>query len=276
MTMHTGTRVLGYSFGIALSALTLAACGDSSTDTASDSNASETSQQSTTATTTPATSSSSGTSSSGASSSGSQGETSTTVGPGTSTTAGETSSTTVGPGTSSPTTTITTEATTSSETTGKTTGDSGGLCSDEGASCAEGELCCDGLDCCAGVPVPEGQEFCSNNCPISDRNRKRDFAPVDVDEVLERVAALPITTWSYKHQDRAVRHIGPMAQDFKAAFQVGATDRMIFQIDADGVSLAAVQALHKRVEKLDAENAALRDTVSQLTRRLDALEAAAR
>src|SRR5215216_1770278 len=58
----------------------------------------------------------------------------------------------------------------------------------------------------------------------SDRRKKTGFAVVDTTEVLERVAELPITTWSYLSQDPAVRHIGPMAQDFHAAFEVGEDD----------------------------------------------------
>jgi hypothetical protein len=136
-----------------------------------------------------------------------------------------------------------------------------------------GEACCNGLDCCAGIPVPPGKEFCSNNCPISDRNAKADFRPIDVQDVLARVAALDITTWRYKKDTADVRHLGPMAQDFKAAFGLGDTDRMIFPLDATGVSLAAIQALHQRLGAAEAENDALRDRLGRLERRLAELEA---
>ena len=39
--------------------------------------------------------------------------------------------------------------------------------------------------------------------------------------VLRKVVALPIATWNYKSQDAAIRHMGPMAQDFHAAFGLG-------------------------------------------------------
>lgn len=55
----------------------------------------------------------------------------------------------------------------------------------------------------------------------SDRNVKEHFAPVDVQQILETVATLPITSWNYKEENSSVRHIGPMAQDFAAAFGVG-------------------------------------------------------
>jgi predicted nucleic acid-binding Zn ribbon protein len=152
----------------------------------------------------------------------------------------------------------------------------GGECQLQGETCASGETCCEGLECCVGVPIPRGQEFCSNNCPISDRNRKRDFEAVDAEAILAKVAALPITTWSYTFEDPAIRHIGPMAQDFAAAFEVGATDTMIFQLDADGVALASIQALHGEVEGLRAENESLHRTLAELQARLDRLERRAR
>ena len=152
-------------------------------------------------------------------------------------------------------------------------GDTGGMCSNQGESCANGEPCCGNLDCCQGVPVPPGQEFCSNMCPISDRNQKFGFQSVDPQWVLDQVSELPITTWSYKSgKDDFARHIGPMAQDFQAAFDVGATDLSIFQVDADGVSLAAIQALDAKVDSLEAENARLRATLRELEERLAKLE----
>jgi hypothetical protein len=88
----------------------------------------------------------------------------------------------------------------------------------------------------------------------SDRNLKTDVARIDDAAVLDKVAALPIERWSYK-SERGVRHVGPMAQDFYAAFGVGEDDKHITSIDEDGVALAAIKALHARVGELHAENA---------------------
>jgi hypothetical protein len=112
----------------------------------------------------------------------------------------------------------------------------------------------------------------STQCPRSDRNLKEDLRPVDGAAVLETLARVPITTWRYRDDATGTRHIGPMAQDFKAAFGVGQSERFIFQVDADGVALAGVQALHARVRQLQEDNASLRETVGALQRRLDALE----
>jgi len=99
----------------------------------------------------------------------------------------------------------------------------------------------------------------------SRRASKENFAAVDPAEVLEQVAALPVQRWNYIAEDDAVQHIGPVAEDFRAAFGVGAGDG-IATVDADGVALAAIQALNSRIQSLEAENRAL-------AARLAALEA---
>ncbi|HTD22641.1 MAG TPA: tail fiber domain-containing protein [Terriglobales bacterium] len=83
---------------------------------------------------------------------------------------------------------------------------------------------------------------------VSDRNVKDHFAPVDGSQLLVRVLALPITTWNYKSQATDIRHIGPMAQDFFAAFKVGEDERHITEIDEGGVALAAIQGLNQKLE----------------------------
>ena len=82
--------------------------------------------------------------------------------------------------------------------------------------------------------------------------------PVDGFEVLEKLAALPISTWNYKSDPPSVRHLGPMAQDFMAAFGLGDDDRTINMVDANGVVMVAIQALYHRLQSLEAEVAALR------------------
>ena len=79
---------------------------------------------------------------------------------------------------------------------------------------------------------------------ISDRNRKTNFNPTDAYDILERLSSITIQTWNYKSQDSSIRHIGPVAQDFYAAFGVGEDDRHITAVDADGVALAAIQGLY--------------------------------
>jgi hypothetical protein len=86
----------------------------------------------------------------------------------------------------------------------------------------------------------------------SDRAVKERVEPVNAREILERIAALPISRWQYTN-DPGTRHIGPMAQDFHAAFQVGPDDKHITTIDADGVALAAIQGLNQKLEEVNAK-----------------------
>jgi hypothetical protein len=106
----------------------------------------------------------------------------------------------------------------------------------------------------------------------SDRNNKRNFEQVDVSEVLESVIELPISIWEYK-EDQGVRHIGPMAQDFYAAFGVGRTPTGLSSIDTGGVALAAIQGLYSQLEKAQEENIELRMELARQEARLAKLEA---
>ncbi len=81
----------------------------------------------------------------------------------------------------------------------------------------------------------------------SDRNAKAGFAPVNPQAVLAKVAALPISEWNFK-SDAGTRHIGPMAQDFYSAFDVGTDDKHIATVDEEGVALAAIQWLNQKLE----------------------------
>lgn len=97
----------------------------------------------------------------------------------------------------------------------------------------------------------------------SDRNMKTDVVRLDDATVLAKVARLPISRWSYV-SERGVRHVGPMAQDFYAAFGVGEDDKHITSIDEDGVALSAIKALHTETATLRAENARLRRQLGAL------------
>jgi len=105
----------------------------------------------------------------------------------------------------------------------------------------------------------------------SDRNIKTDFAPVSAENILERVAALPISSWRYTNETARVRHVGPMAQDFRAAFGLGHDDKLIEFVDEQGVALTAIQGLNQKLEQQlkvkDAE-------IDELKARLEKLEKA--
>jgi hypothetical protein len=99
----------------------------------------------------------------------------------------------------------------------------------------------------------------------SSRTFKTNFMPVNPLEILSKVVAMPVTSWNYKNSSEGL-HVGPMAEDFKAAFGLGDDEKHIGTVDADGVALAAIQGLNLKLEASEQENAALKA-------RLDALEA---
>ncbi|MBU0641375.1 MAG: tail fiber domain-containing protein [Planctomycetes bacterium] len=132
-------------------------------------------------------------------------------------------------------------------------------------------------DLTAGVQLPAGGSAWQS---VSDRNAKENFEPVDTKWILEQLAAVSIETWNYKTQVDAIRHIGPMAQDFYAAFGVGEDDKHITTIDTDGVALAAIQGLHQILQEKDGqiaaqgrEIAAQRKQIADLSVRLERMEA---
>jgi hypothetical protein len=107
------------------------------------------------------------------------------------------------------------------------------------------------------------------NC-TSDRNAKRDFTDIAVQAILDKVTTLPLSMWRYEGEASGVQHIGPTAQDFRAAFGLGHDERTIALVDADGVALAAIQGLHQRMQetmrKKDEELGMLRYEMAELRR----------
>jgi hypothetical protein len=134
--------------------------------------------------------------------------------------------------------------------------------------CGPGEICCQDQGPISRAPScfspTADQPTCSQGCaPLckSDRNQKKNIAPADTSAILDRVARLSISTWTYTNEPTTVRHLGPMAQDFRASFGLGDDDRSYHSVDAHGVALAAIQALEriaaeqeKRIDKLERDN----------------------
>jgi len=131
------------------------------------------------------------------------------------------------------------------------------------------------------LPAGSGVFACS-----SSRSLKEHFADVDGEELLARIRGVPVSSWNYVAEGRQVRHLGPVAEDFRAAFGLGTDDRSIGLLDIDGVNFAAVKALEARtdelrartaeVERLRGEVAALRERQAATEARLAELEALVR
>jgi len=108
---------------------------------------------------------------------------------------------------------------------------------------------------------------------VSDVNMKEAFRDLPGEDVLVKLAGMPVREWSYKAQSGGVRHVGPTAQDFHAAFGLGTSPLRINTIDADGIALAAVKALEARTRSLPGDTLALREQMAALARENDDLRA---
>ncbi len=136
--------------------------------------------------------------------------------------------------------------------------------------CMQGQICCKdegpvstGAMCFTPtVQEPTCPQGCAPLCQ-SDRNIKHDITAVSGKDVVETLARIPMSTWSYDGEQ--TRHMGPMAQDFHGAFGLGNTERAYDPIDAHGVAFAGIQGLYEmvqeqnaRLDKLEKENADLK------------------
>ncbi len=121
-----------------------------------------------------------------------------------------------------------------------------------------------------GVQLPQGAGAWST---LSARASKRDFRDEDGEATLSKIAGLSIQSWSYKAQDASTRHLGPVAEDFYAAFRLGEDEHRITTTDLDGVNMLAIQALEKRTAVLRQEVAVLQAENDELRQRMARLEA---
>ncbi len=118
-----------------------------------------------------------------------------------------------------------------------------------------------------------GTVYANGVALTSDRNVKENFAVINAREVLAKVASLPVTKWNYKTDSQGVQHIGPMAQDFQAAFGLdGTDDKHISVVDEGGVALAAIQGLNQKLNEQAAQLNTKDAEIDQLKQRLDTLE----
>jgi uncharacterized protein YgiM (DUF1202 family) len=98
---------------------------------------------------------------------------------------------------------------------------------------------------------------------VSDVAQKENRDPVEERQVLDRLLEIPIETWNYIAEPDAIRHMGPMAQDFFEAYGLGADDRLS-AMDVQGVALASIQALHEIVQEKDAQIVELEARLTEL------------
>jgi hypothetical protein len=104
----------------------------------------------------------------------------------------------------------------------------------------------------------------------SDRNRKENFTQIDPQQTLEKLVSVPVTEWNFKQDD--TRHIGPMAQDFYAAFGVGKDNKHLSPADTAGVTIAAIQGLYLRLEEKDQQLKKQQQEIEMLQTKISEME----
>lgn len=108
---------------------------------------------------------------------------------------------------------------------------------------------------------------------VSDRNQKENFLPIgpmEAELLLQKLATIPVSRWNYKNQASSRQHLGPMAQDFQAAFGLNGPDNdtTINSVDMDGLSMAAIQALERRTGTLQEQTRDMTQEVDVMNQRL--------
>ena len=87
----------------------------------------------------------------------------------------------------------------------------------------------------------------------SDENIKKDIKPVSDEQALAAVEKTPVSEWAYKDgEGDGGAHIGPMAQHVRATMGEKAAPggKQIDPITMNGINMAAIAALSRKVDKL--------------------------
>lgn len=113
---------------------------------------------------------------------------------------------------------------------------------------------------------------------ISDSTKKDRFLVADGSAMLLKLRNMRLGSWNYKNQHKAgLRHYGPMAQDFYAAFgkdeygTIG-NDTTINQANLEGVLMIMVKALEQRTADQGIEINALKEDNKKLMEQLAAAD----
>ncbi|GJL60855.1 MAG: hypothetical protein NPIRA03_37120 [Nitrospirales bacterium] len=101
---------------------------------------------------------------------------------------------------------------------------------------------------------------------------KENFQPIDDVNILNKIAEIPIQYWNYSDDRQNMsRHIGPTAQDFYAAFELGDNQRRINTVDANGINMASIQALYRLLQDRDRKIDTLEKELQRVSSKLESV-----
>jgi hypothetical protein len=105
----------------------------------------------------------------------------------------------------------------------------------------------------------------------SSRTFKENFEPLESEYLLSTISNMQVDSWNYKNSDE--KHIGPIAEDFVEAFDVGTMrkdgtreNKYLAARDVAGVALAGVKELIQIIEKQNAKIEQLERQVANLSK----------
>lgn len=111
----------------------------------------------------------------------------------------------------------------------------------------------------------------------SSATLKHNLRNTDDEAILETVCSMKMKRWQYLDDPSQAEHIGPIAEEFHAAFGVGSNEKRLASMDVAGVALASVRALNEKLEtenqKLEAQNEALEARLARLEQLVRGLSA---
>lgn len=88
---------------------------------------------------------------------------------------------------------------------------------------------------------------------LSDKNAKKNVKPISDEQALQAVEKTPVSEWDYKDgEGDGGTHVGPMAQHVRATMgeQAAPGGKQIDPITMNGINMAAIAALSRKVDKL--------------------------
>lgn len=118
----------------------------------------------------------------------------------------------------------------------------------------------------------QGNVWVNESVMFSDRDLKENFQPIDDVNILNKIAEIPIQYWNYSDDRQNMsRHIGPTAQDFYAAFELGDNQRRINTVDANGINMASIQALYRLLQDRDRKIDTLEKELQRVSSKLESV-----
>ncbi|EKD30401.1 MAG: hypothetical protein ACD_78C00067G0003, partial [uncultured bacterium (gcode 4)] len=99
---------------------------------------------------------------------------------------------------------------------------------------------------------------------VSSKTSKENYESLDFRDILDKIDELSVEKWNYKTEGKDIKHIGPYAEDFRASFGLGESDKSIALIDEAGVALAGVKGLLRIVREQEQTIQELRKDVENL------------